>query len=442
MWSQRHLTALLRRRRLLGGLLLMASLSSAAPGPAGPAPARQVSVARIDGVINPVAAQYFSESLQKARENGSAFLVVMLDTPGGLDTSMRVIVKEMLNSPLPVVVYVHPSGARAASAGVMITLAAHVAAMSPGTNIGAAHPVALGGGQMTKEMSEKVENDAAAYVKSIAEKRGRNVQWAERAVRKSISATEAEALRQKIVDIVAPDIRSLLEQMDGRVVETVSGKVTLQTRGARVVELEMDLRHRILNVIGDPNVAYILMLLGVYGLIFELSNPGAILPGVLGAISLILAFFAFQTLPINYAGLLLILLAIGLFIAEVKVHSLGLLTAGGIVSMILGSLMLFDSSAPYLRVSWAVIIPVTAVTAAFFLLAFSLVIKARLRRPTTGTEGLIGEVGVARTPLTPEGRVFLHGELWTAVSDVPVEAGEPVKVVGVEGLKVRVTRSG
>ena len=342
---------------------------------------------------------------------------------------------------MPIIVYVSPVGARAASAGVFITLAAHIAAMSPGTNIGAAHPVAMGGGEMDKEMKKKVENDAAAYIKSIAEKHGRNVQWAEDAVRESVSATETEALKLNIIDLIADDLNALLAAVDGKTVETVTGKKTLQTKSAVQKALPMTGRLKILNALSDPNIAYILMLLGTYGLIFELSNPGAILPGVVGAICIILAFYSFQTLPVNYAGLLLILAAVIMFIAEIKVTSYGLLTVGGVVSMVLGSLMLIKTDIPSMQVSLWVILPTALATAGFFVLVIGMAWKIRKKKPVAGIGGFIGLSGIARTDITTKGQILIQGELWEADSSEKIREGEPVEVTGIEGLKLHVKRS-
>lgn len=399
-------------------------------------------VITVNGVINPVTAEYITKSIRKAVKNNAEALVIELDTPGGLDTSMRNIVKEIIGSDVPVIVFVAPSGARAASAGVFITLAAHIAAMAPGTNIGAAHPVALGE-KMDKTMAEKVTNDAAAYIKSIAEKRGRNVRWAEDAVRKSISATETEALKERIIDLIAKDINSLLNAIDGRKVQTTLGEKILKTGNATVNREEMGLRLKILALISDPNVAYILMLLGFYGLFFELTNPGAIFPGVIGGICLILAFYAFQTLPVNYAGLLLIILAIILFILEVKIVSHGVLTIGGIISMVIGSLMLFESPGPFIKLSIYLILPAAIATALFFTLTIRLALKAHRRKPVTGTEGLLGEEGIARTEITDKGGTALvHGEIWQAFSDERIERDDKIVVEAVKGLKIKVRKKG
>jgi len=399
--------------------------------------ARPVLVIRVEGVIAPSSADYIISAIKRADRELAQALVIELDTPGGLDLSMRSIIKEMLSAERPTVVYVSPSGARAASAGAFITLAAHVAAMAPGTNIGAAHPVNMGG-QMDKEMNKKVTNDAAAYIRTIAERRGRNVQWAEDAVRKSVSATEKEALKLKVIDLVSEKLEDLLVAIDGLAVTTASGKVALRTKGAEVKRIEMGLRDKVLKVISDPTIAYLLMMLGLAGLYFELSTPGAILPGILGGICLILAFYAFQTLPINYAGLLLILLAIVLFIAEVKVASHGLLAAGGITAMILGSLMLIKSSEPFMRISLAAILATTGATAAFFIFIVTMALRTQRQKTTTGVEGLIGQVGTARTPLRPEGRIFVGGELWSARCEEGAETGDKVRVQAVKGLMLMV----
>jgi len=402
---------------------------------------KNVIVITVDGVINPVSAEFIQKSIHKANDKKYEALVIELDTPGGLDASMRSIVKEMIGSEVPVIVFVSPSGSRAASAGAFITLAAHIAAMSPGTNIGAAHPVGIGG-KMDKTMTDKATNDAVAYIKSLAEKSGRNVQWAEDAVRKSISSTETEALQLKVIDIITKDINSLLADIDGKKVRTVSGEKILSTGNASVVREELGLRHRILNLISDPNVAYILMLLGFYGLFFELTNPGSLFPGVIGGICLILAFYAFQTLPVNYAGLLLIILAIILFILEIKIISHGVLTIGGIVAMTIGSLMLFESPAPFMKLSLAVILPAVVMTTLFFTIVIGLAYKAYKRKPITGSEGLLGSYGIADTDINMEGgRVTVHGEIWSSYSEDAIDKGSRIIVEEVSGLKLKVKKA-
>ncbi len=408
---------------------------------ARPAYGARVHLLEISGIVNPVMAEFITKEIDVAAKEDAQALVIELDTPGGLDLAMRDIVKAIMASPVPVIVYVAPSGARAASAGVFITLSAHIAAMAPGTNIGAAHPVAIGGGrQMDETMKEKVVNDAVAYIRGIASKRGRNADWAEKAVRESVSITAEEALKLKVIDLVAKDLNELLQRIEGWKVDTAFGERVLKLKGAQVVTRKMGWRLRVLDTISNPNVAYILMMIGLAGLYFELSNPGAILPGVIGAISLILAFYAFQTLPVNYAGVLLIILAVILFLMEIYITSYGLLTLGGIISLALGSLMLFESPVPYLRVSLSVLLPTLIFISLFFVVAIWLAVKARLSKPISGMEGLIGEEGVAETDLLPEGKVFIHGEIWDGVAEGSVKKGERVRVKAVRGLKLIVEK--
>jgi membrane-bound serine protease (ClpP class) len=426
--------------------LVLASIVAIVPGApplalAAPAP---VAVMEMEGAITPVAVRLVATAVERAQSERAQALILQLDTPGGLERSMRSIVQTILNSEVPVIVYVAPTGARAASAGVFITMAAHIAAMAPATNIGAAHPVAVGGGAPDKEMIKKIENDAAAFARTIAVERGRNAEWAEKAVRSSVSVTEREAVKLKIVDLVAENIPDLLAKVDGRTVKTAKGAVTLQTKDAPVKKIEIRFRDRFLALITDPNVAYILMMVGMLGIFFELSNPGSILPGVLGGISLILAFFAFQSLPINWAGLLLILFGVILLIAEIKVVSHGILTIGGVVAMLLGSMMLYDApeAGSALRISWWVIVPAVGSTAGLVVFALSYGMRALYRTPTTGATGMVGQTAVARTPLAPEGQVAVQGELWRAVAqDGPIPAGDPVTIVGVDGLTLTVAKA-
>jgi membrane-bound serine protease (ClpP class) len=348
---------------------------------------------------------------------------------------MRIIVKAIFASKVPVVTYVAPSGARAASAGVMITIAADIAAMAPGTNIGAAHPVGAGGKDIGGKMSEKVTNDMVAQVKSIAKKRGRNVKWVEKAVRESVSVTETEALEANVIDMVAKDMDDLIRQINGRKIEN---KGVLKLDHPKKTMIEESLRTKVLKIISDPNVAYILMMIGLAGLYFELSHPGAVLPGVVGGISIILAFFAFQTIPVNYAGFLLIVLAIVFFIMEMKIASYGLLSVAGITSLLLGSLMLFETNGTDMRLSWMVLVPTLMVVSGFFVVISGLVFKSHLSKPRTGISGLLGEIGVVKEPIFQEGKVFVHGELWKATSKDPIEKGTKVRVVKVEGLVLEV----
>ena len=394
----------------------------------------EVYIIKVADAIGPGVADFVKKGITKATDAGAACVVIELDTPGGLAESMRSIVMAIYGSKVPVAVFVSPSGARAASAGVMITMAADIAAMAPGTNIGAAHPVGAGGKEINKTMSEKVTNDMVAYIKSIAAKRGRNVEWAEKAVRESVSVTASEALQAEIIDLIAKDMDDLIAQIDGRSIE---GRGELKLKNARQVILKEGVRTKILRVISNPNIAYILMMIGLAGLYFELSHPGAIFPGVIGAISIILAFFAFQTLPVNYAGILLILLALVLFIMEMKITSYGLLSIAGVVSLSLGSLMLFESSAG-LKLSWKVFLPTTGLVSGFFVVIAALVFKAQVTKPMTGAVGLIGEIGIVKKDLAPEGKVFVHGELWNASADTPISEGARVRVIKVVNLVLHV----
>jgi membrane-bound serine protease (ClpP class) len=425
--------------RGLAVLVGVVSLALAGAAAAAPAPVSKID---IEGVISPVTVRLVGTALDRAQAEKAQALIIQLDTPGGLERSMRAIAQRMLSADIPVIVYVAPTGARAASAGVFITMAAHVAAMAPATNIGAAHPVAVSG-NMDKEMSKKAENDAAAFVRTIATERGRNAEWAEKAVRESVSITEREAVRLHVVDLVADSVPDLLAKLDGREVKTVKGTVRLATREATVAPIEIGLRDRFLNIISDPNVAYVLMMLGMLGLFFELSNPGVVLPGVVGGISLILAFFAFQSLPINWAGLLLILFGLVLFVAEIKVVSHGILAVGGMVSLALGSIMLFDAPELGFRLSWTLIVFMVAITAVLFLGVVAAGVRALGRRSFTGAAGIVGQTAVARETLAPAGQVTLQGEIWQAVADGEmVAAGTPVRVVGIDGLTLKVVKAG
>ena len=399
-----------------------------------------INLIEVDSIINPVSAEYIVDSIKTSEKESAQCLIIKLDTPGGLDTSMRQIIKEILNTQVPIVVYVAPDGARAASAGVLITMAAHVAAMAPGTNIGAAHPVSMGGEKMGREMSEKVENDAVAYIQSIATKRKRNLEWAEKAVRESVSIKADEALKINVIDLVSPNLDDLLQKLDGRKVDVDGKKVVLATKGAVVRDLKMTLREKILATLTDPNIAYILMMLGVAGLYFELAHPGSIFPGVIGAICLILAFYSFQVLSVNYAGILFIVLAMVLFLAEIKVASYGLLSIGGTICLLLGSLMLFDSTSPYLRPSLAVLLATIAITSTFFITVATLAFRAYIRKPASGLEGMIGLVGVVINRIAPRGKVFVHGEYWNAYSEEVIEEGEEVEIIGLRGLQVKVKK--
>jgi membrane-bound serine protease (ClpP class) len=410
------------------------------PAAASVPSAKKIHLIEIDAPITPVVAEYIIKSIDRASKAGAEALIIQLNTPGGLVDSTQQIVMKMMASDVPTVVYVAPSGGRAASAGVFITLAANIAAMAPTTHIGAAHPVQMQG-KMDETMEKKAVNDLAAMMRGIAEKRGRNAKWAEDAVRHSVSITETEALKIRVIDFVAPNIASLVKAMDNKTVDVVIGKRRLKTAGAEVIPMKMGFRGKLLGIISNPNIAYILMILGFYGLYFELSNPGAIFPGVAGAICLILAFYALQTLPINYAGLMLIILAIALFIAEAFITSHGVLGVGGTIAMLMGSVMLIDSPAPSLQISWAVIIPVVVMSALLFIITVTIAVRVHREKTDTGQEGLIGKQAEVRSDLNLTGQVFVHGETWNARSNEPVHKGEKVTISGIDGLTLIVRKA-
>jgi len=396
---------------------------------------------KVEGAINPVTADFIKEGIEKATQQKAACLLIELNTPGGLLKSTRNIVSYILESPVPVIVYISPAGSQAGSAGVFITLAAHIAAMTPGTNIGAAHPVTLQG-QMDSIMSEKVTNDAAAFIRSIAEKRNRNTQWAENAVRRSFSYTETEALEDSAIDLIAVNVQDLLNKVDGKTILLFNGtQITLQTKTAKIEPLKMNFFQQFLHTISDPNIAYILLLLGFFGILFELFIPGAILPGVIGGINLILAYYAMHTLPINMAGLALILFALILFLLEIKVVSYGILAIGGVISLLIGSLMLIksDSLLELVSISSTIIYGATAVIALFFLFIIAKGIKAQKRENVTGPSALIGRTGEVTETLSPTGIVLVNGELWNSESvSGTVAVGEKVRITEVRKLKLYV----
>ncbi len=404
-----------------------------------------IIVIKINGAINPVVAEFVTDEIDQANVSSAELIVIQMDTPGGLDTSMRQIIKGIESSNIPVASFVSPGGSRAASAGTFITIASHIAVMEPGTNIGAAHPVNLmgGGGEsgQAKTMEEKVVNDAAAYIRSLAELRGRNAQWAELSVRNSVSISAEEAQRLAVIDLVAVNLNSLVLALDKREVKIKKGSVVLSTVGKNILFKEMNRRQRILDIISNPNITYILMMLGLVGLYLELSNPGLILPGVIGAISMILALYAMQTLPINYAGLMLIILGAVLFIAEINMMSYGLLSVSGAISIFLGSIMLIDSDDPAMQISRAVLYPTLGMTLLVTAGTIYLAARSSQLRTSTGLEGLVGEAGVVKETLNPQGRVLVHGEIWNAESDVTISEGEKVVVESVAGLTTKVRKA-
>jgi membrane-bound serine protease (ClpP class) len=427
----------MRTLRVIFFLALAASSLMAQPkGTSSP----HVDLIVIDGSINPAVDDYIGESLARAKVGGAKALIIQLDTPGGHLSSTQTIVKKMLGAATPVIVYVAPSGGGAGSAGVFITLAAHIAAMAPGTNIGAAHPVAGGGQEIKGVMGEKMENFAASFAETIAQQRGRNAEWAIQAVRKSVSITEKEALKKNVIDIVAKDIDDLLKQAEGRKVDLDGRSETLAFKDVRIVPHEMSLKQKILNALADPNIVYLLMMAGILGLYMEFAHPGVIFPGVAGGICLLLALAGLQILPINYAGLALILLGIGLLIGEAFAPSFGVLGIGGLISLTLGSFFLFDTEGSDLIIDRSIIFTAVATLGTFVLAISYLVFRSQKSKPTLGIEGLVGEIGEVRGKLSPSGKVFVHGEYWNARGDGEIDVGEKVEIVGYEGMCLRVKR--
>jgi membrane-bound serine protease (ClpP class) len=415
---------------------------------------KKIILIEIDGTINPATLDYIRTGIERAEKNSAEALVILLDTPGGLLTSTKEIVKLILNSPVPVVIYVSPSGATATSAGVFITLSGHIAAMAEGTSIGAAHPVMIspGGGREEngndkedserKKFSEKVENFASSFIESIAQKRKRNAKWAIEAVRSSASITETEALNKNVIDFVSPDLTELIKKINGRQVDVPSGKKVLNTKGALVEKLEMSAKQRLIDTLSTPDIAFLLISLGSLGLLIEFYNPGLIFPGVAGAICLLLGLVSLQILPFNYAGLALLFLSIILFVSEIYVTSYGLLSIGGITSFILGALLLFDTPESDVRVGFSVVIGAASAIGLFFLYVGYYLLKAQRSRVSVGFEGLLGEVGVASTSIEKDGKIFIHGEYWDAESDETIGKGDKVKVIEVkDNFRLKVKRA-
>ncbi len=396
----------------------------------------------VDGSVNPAMATYLKKGIQEAENRGAAAVVIRLNTPGGLVDTTKGIIRSMINSGVPVVIYVAPGGSSATSAGALITMGADVAAMAPGTNIGAAHPVGAGGDQIDQVMTEKILNDLTAYMRSVAASKGRNVEWIERAIRQSVSVTAQEAKDLKVIDVVADSMADLLSKIDGMEIKKKGRMVTINTKGAVVKVFESGWRLEFLDILADPYIAYLLMMAGMLGIMMEIYNPGTIFPGVIGVICLLLALFAFQQLPVNYVGVLLLAFGIVLFILEVKIISFGLLTIGGIVCLTVGSIMLFDTGTgeSAVRLSLYFVIPTVLFFSAFFVFAMTLALKAWKAKPRTGDTGLIGEEGVAVTDIDNEGRAYLHGEYWNASTDGLIHKGDKIKVIGVENLKIIVTK--
>lgn len=417
------------RAVVLFAIALVAQAVSAAP---------KVIAVDVDGMVHPITADIVADAINQAKNENASLVLVRLNTPGGLMDAMRATIEKIIASPVPVVTYVAPSGGRAASAGFFILEAGDLAAMAPGTATGAAHPVLMGT-EMDPVMKQKVENDAAAYLRSICARRGRNSELAETAVRESKSFTEHEALDQHLVDIVAPNEHQLLADLDGRTVTRFDGTtVTLHTSGAQVTEYDRTLRERIIASIADPNIALVLLVIGALGIYVEFSAPGLIFPGVAGAILALLGLSALSVLPINWLGAALILLAFGLFALEVKVASHGILGAGGALALVLGAVMLINSPIPELRIHWVTAIALTLPFSAITVFLLTIAVRARRNKVETGREGMLGQLGSAVTALAPSGKVFVHGEYWDAVAQHPVAAGAQVRVVGIDRLKLTV----
>lgn len=440
------------RRQAVVALVTLLSLTcgaiSARATVAATSASTHVNQIILDATINPAVADFIRESIAHSMQDSAAALVIQLDTPGGLLNSTKTIVKDILGAPLPVIVYVAPSGAGAGSAGVFITMAGHIAAMAPGTTIGAAHPVSGGGQDIEGDMREKIENFTASFSEAIAQRRGRNVEWAEKAVRQSVSITEVEALQKKVIDVIASDVQDLLRKVEDRKVEVGNTKTALSFKAMRdangivpVTILDMRLKHKVLNVLADPNIAYILMLAGLVGLYLEFSHPGALLPGLAGGMCLLLALTAFQVLPINSTGIMLLGLGIALLIAELFVPSFGVLGVGGMISFVLGSLFLFDAPAEEIAVDRGLIVTAALCASAFMLFVGTLAVRTWRQRPASGQEGMIGEIGEVRERIAPRGKVWLHGEYWTAESEEELEVGQKVRVVSMSHMVLRVRKA-
>ncbi|MFZ0944360.1 MAG: nodulation protein NfeD [Syntrophobacteraceae bacterium] len=401
-----------------------------------------IDIIQIQDSINPGVEDFMKYAIKRSADDKAECLIILLDTPGGLMTSMRGISQAILNSPVPVVVYVFPSGAQAASAGVFITVAADIAAMAPGTNIGAAHPVTAGGADVPSTMNEKVLNDTLAFARSIAAQRGRNAEWMEDAVSKSVSATAEEAFKLNVIDLVADNLPALIKRLDGWHLQRGAASVVLKTNGVEQRTISPSLQNDILRIISNPNLAYILLMIGLAGLYFELSSPGAVVPGVIGGICLILALYALQTLPVNYAGFLIILLAVVFFILEMKIASHGLLSLAGALCLVLGSVMLFRNPQEPRQVALSVFLPTTLAVSIFFAAVARLAFRAQKTKPQTGQDALLGMIGEVKLQIDPEGKVFVNGELWYAQADQRIEVGDKVEVLEVNNLKLKVKRIG
>jgi len=392
--------------------------------------------------VSPVMADYVERLIKEAEKRKAGVIVLQIDTPGGLESAMRDVIKSIMNTYIPVVVYVYPSGARAASAGAIITVSADIAAMAPSTNIGSASPVQMTGRDVDETMKKKIVNDMVAFVRSIAEEKGRNTKLIEQMITKSLNLSAKEAVEKGVVDVLAEDLDQLLKKINGKTIKKMNADIKIQIdKDEKIVKVEKGFREKLLSVLANPTLAYLLLMIGFYGIFFELYNPGSVIPGVVGAISILLALYALNTIDVNWLGVLLIILGILFFVLELITPTFGALAISGVIALLIGSIILVDPSSPYGDIPLKVIIPVVVFSAVFFLSVAFLGLKAQMRRNITGKEGMIGKIGTARTDINPEGKVFVEGEIWDAYSDEPIRKGDKVKILSVEGLRLKVTKA-
>ena len=419
-------------KKLLIALILLISFQSKA----------DIILSKWEGAVSPVMADYIKRVVKQAEEKNAKLIIIQLDTPGGLESAMRDIIKTIMNTYIPVVVYVYPPGARAASAGAIITISADIAAMAPSTNIGSASPVQMTGREIDETMKKKIINDMVAFVKGIAREKGRNEKLIEEMITKSINLTADEALKKKVIDVVATDVNDLLEKINGKKIKKKNAEITIEIKkDEKIIEVEKGFREKLLSILANPTLAYLLLMIGFYGIFFELYNPGSVIPGVIGAISILLALYALNTIDVNWLGVLLIMLGILFFVLELITPTFGALAVSGVIALLIGSIILVDPSSPYGDIPVKVIIPVVLFSAVFFLSVAYLGVKAQMRKSLTGKEGMVGKIGTAETDIDPKGKVFVEGEIWDAYSETPIKKGEEVKILSVEGLRLKVTKA-
>jgi membrane-bound serine protease (ClpP class) len=419
-------------KKLLIALILLISFQSKA----------DIILSKWEGAVSPVMADYIKRVVKQAEEKNAKLIIIQLDTPGGLESAMRDIIKTIMNTYIPVVVYVYPPGARAASAGAIITISADIAAMAPSTNIGSASPVQMTGREIDETMKKKIINDMVAFVKAIAREKGRNEKLIEEMITKSINLTADEALKKKVIDVVATDVNDLLKKINGKKIKKKNAEITIEIKkDEKIIEVEKGFREKLLSILANPTLAYLLLMIGFYGIFFELYNPGSVIPGVIGAISILLALYALNTIDVNWLGVLLIMLGILFFVLELITPTFGALAVSGVIALLIGSIILVDPSSPYGDIPVKVIIPVVLFSAVFFLSVAYLGVKAQMRKSLTGKEGMVGKTGTAETDIDPKGKVFVEGEIWDAYSETPIKKGEEVKILSVEGLRLKVTKA-